>query len=81
MDDLTLQQLVDSGYRYPLVTEVFFDVELALNMGLYAIKSSTAGFDIVWDKIMLSFFLQTLEKEYPLRENRLKRKESNLDLL
>jgi hypothetical protein len=68
MDDLTLQQLVKSGYRDPQVTEVFFDISIALSMGLNAISCSTVGFDIVWDRIMLNFLLKNFRDGISLAE-------------
>ncbi|HKO64379.1 MAG TPA: hypothetical protein VJU13_04200 [Candidatus Nitrosocosmicus sp.] len=55
MDDLTFRQLKESNYFHPEVTDVIFESDKMLEMGIVAINSTERGFDIVWDKIMLDF--------------------------
>jgi hypothetical protein len=55
VDDLTFRQLMESNYFHPEVTDVIFESDKMLEMGIVAINSTERGFDIVWDKIMLDF--------------------------
>jgi len=55
VDDLTFRQLMESNYFHPEVTDVIFESDKMLEMGIVAVNSTERGFDIVWDKIMLDF--------------------------
>ncbi len=55
VDDLTFRQLMESKHYHPEVTDVIFESDKMLEMGIVAINSTEKGFDIVWDKIMLDF--------------------------
>ncbi len=55
MDDLTFRQLMESKHYHPEITDVIFDSDKMLEMGIVAINSTERGFDIVWDKIMFNF--------------------------
>jgi hypothetical protein len=55
VDDLTFSQLKDSNYHHPEITDVIFESDKMLEMGLIAINNVTHVFDIVWDKVMFDF--------------------------
>jgi len=55
VDDLIYKQLMESKHYHPEVTDVIFESDKMLEMGIVAINSTERGFDIVWDKIMLDF--------------------------
>jgi len=55
VDESTYRQLMESKYYHPQITEVVFDSDKMLEMGIIAINSVTRVFDIVWDKVMFDF--------------------------
>jgi hypothetical protein len=55
VDDSTFRQLKESCFRHPEITEVIFDYDKMLEMGLVAINNIDCKFDIIWDKIMFDF--------------------------
>ncbi len=81
MDDSTFSQLRESCFHHPEVTEVMFDYNKMLEMGLVAINSIDKGFDIVWDKIMFDFLWKCFEDGIHLAENRAKKKGIRLRLI
>ena len=60
VDDLTFRQLMESKHYHPEITDVIFDSDKMLEMGIVAINSTERGFDIVWDKIMFDFLCKVL---------------------
>jgi hypothetical protein len=55
MDDIIFRQLMNSKHYHPEITDVIFESDKMLEMGIVAINSTERGFDIVWDKIMIDF--------------------------
>jgi hypothetical protein len=49
LDDITFQQLKESNYYHPEVTEVIYDNNIMLDMAVGAMQISEIGFDAVWD--------------------------------
>jgi hypothetical protein len=81
VDELTFRQLKGSRYHHPEITEVIFDYDKMLEMGLIAIESIAQGFDIVWDKIMFSFLWKYFQVGINLAEKQAKDKGIRLRLI
>ncbi|MBA3977215.1 MAG: hypothetical protein H0X50_03330 [Nitrosopumilus sp.] len=76
MDDSTFRQLKDSCFHHPEVTDVIFDYNKMLEMGLVAINSIDHGFDILWDKVMFNFLWRYFKDGIHLAEKQAKKKTS-----
>ena len=55
MDDIVLQQLKESRFQYPEITQVIFAPEKMFEIGLFALTNVEYRFDIVWDRPMFDF--------------------------
>ncbi len=81
LDESTFRQLRESGFRLPEITEVIFDSNKMLEMGLTAIDSISIGFDIVWDKIMFNFLWKHFKDGIHIAEKQAKEKGVRLRLI
>jgi hypothetical protein len=55
MDDIVFQQLKESRFQYPEITQVIFAPEKMFEIGLFALTNVKYRFDIVWDRLMFDF--------------------------
>lgn len=55
MDYSTFNQLKESKYQYPILTEVMFDYNMMLEMVFHSMTIIEKGYDTVWDTNMLNF--------------------------
>ena len=81
MDDSTFRQLKESKYYHPEITEVVFESDKMLEMGIVAINSATRGFDIVWDKIMFDFLWKLYKVGIHLAEKHAKKMDVKFRLI
>ncbi len=81
MDDSTFSQLKESCFRRPEITEVIFDYNKMLEMGLAAINNIDYGFDIIWDKIMFNFLWKYFKDGIHIAEKQAKDKGIRLRLV
>ena len=81
MDDSTFSQLKESCFRHPEITEVVFDYNKMLEMGLVAINNIDYGFDIIWDKIMFNFLWKYFKDGIHIAEKQAKDKGIRLRLI
>lgn len=81
MDDSTFSQLKESCFRHPEITEVIFDYNKMLEMGLVAINNIDYGFDIIWDKIMFNFLWKYFKDGIHIAEKQAKDKGIRLRLI
>nr|MDP9016535.1 hypothetical protein [Thermoproteota archaeon] len=81
MDDSTFSQLKESCFRHPEITEVIFDYNKMLEMGLVAINNIDYGFDIIWDKIMFNFLWKNFKYGIHIAEKQAKDKGIRLRLI
>ena len=68
VDDSTYRILQKSQYHHPEVTEIIFDSDKMLKMGLDAINSCILGFDIVWDKVWFNVLWKYFKEGIHLAE-------------
>ena len=81
MDDSTFSQLKESCFRHPEITEVIFDYNKMLEMGLVAINNIDYGFDIIWDKVMFNFLWKYFKDGIQIAEKQAKDKGIRLRLI
>lgn len=55
MDDIILQQLKESKFIHPEITQVILEPKMMFEIGLFALTNVNYRFDIVWDRLMLDF--------------------------
>lgn len=55
MDDSAFQELKESKYHHPILTEVMFDYNMMLEMVYHSMTIIERGYDTVWDSNMLYF--------------------------
>ena len=72
VDYSTFKQLKDSNYHHPEITDIIFESDRMLEMGIIAINSTERRFDIVWDKIMFDFLWKYYKVGIHLAEKRAK---------
>ena len=81
VDDSTYRLLQKSRYHNPEVTEIIFDSDKMLEMGLVAINSCVLGFDIVWDKVWFNFLWKYFKEGIHLAEKHASEKKVKLRLI
>ena len=72
MDDIVLQQLKESRFQYPEITQVIFAPEKMFEIGLFALTNVKYRFDIVWDRPMLEFVWNYFKEGIDLAERQAK---------
>jgi len=72
MDDIVLQQLKESRFQYPEITQVIFAPEKMFEIGLFALTNVKYRFDIVWDRPMLEFVWNYFKEGIDLAEKQAK---------
>ncbi|WP_415310614.1 hypothetical protein [Candidatus Nitrosocosmicus sp. FF01] len=55
MDDIVLEQLKESKFVHPEITQVILEPKKMFEIGLFALLNVKYRFDIVWDRPMLDF--------------------------
>jgi hypothetical protein len=55
VDDIILQQLKESKFIHPEITQVILEPKKMFEIGLFALTNVNYRFDIVWDRLMLDF--------------------------
>jgi hypothetical protein len=76
MDDIVFQQLKESRFQYPEITQVIFAPEKMFEIGLFALTNVKYRFDIVWDRLMFDFVWTYFREGIDLAEKQAK--ESNV---
>ncbi|WP_148686434.1 hypothetical protein [Candidatus Nitrosocosmicus hydrocola] len=81
LDDETYQQLVESEFYHPEVTEVIHDINQLEGMIAGAINVVEKGFDMVWDKMMFNFHFNHLHEGYEAMERLIDEKNLKIRLI
>lgn len=81
MDEITFNQLKDSKYYHPEITEVMFDSRMMLEMVLDSFNIAEKGFNAVWDPIMCSFVYNFFKEGIHLLEKQTKEKDIKLRVI
>ena len=81
MDDLTYQELKQSKFYHPEVTEVIHEIDQLEGMIAGAINVVEKGFDMVWDKMMFNFHFHHLHEGYEAMERLIDEKNLKIRLI
>jgi len=81
LDDSTYQQLKESKFYNPEVTEVIHDINQLEGMIAGAINVVEKGFDMVWDKMMFNFHFNHLHEGYEAMERLIDEKNLKIRLI
>jgi hypothetical protein len=81
LDDSTYQQLRNSKFYHPEVTEVIYDINQLEGMIAGAINVVEKGFDMVWDKMMFNFHFNHLHEGYEAMERLIDEKNLKIRLI
>jgi hypothetical protein len=74
VDDSTFQQLKESKYHHPILTEVMFDYNMMLEMVFHSMTIIEKGYDTIWDSSMLNFLITHFKEGMYFIENQIKEK-------
>src|ERR671921_2880021 len=55
MDDYTFQQLKESGYHHPDITDVIVDSNIMMEMAFDSFSIAEKGYDTMWDSTVFDF--------------------------
>ena len=81
VDDSTFQQLKESKYYQPEITEVMFDSQMMFEMVLDSIHIAEKGYDTVWDPIMFKTMWKYFQEGIHLIEKQVREKGIRLRLI
>lgn len=81
MDNLTYQELKNSKFYHPEVTEVIHEIDQLEGMIAGAINVVENGFDMVWDKMMFNFHFHHLHEGYEAMERLIDEKNLKIRLI
>jgi hypothetical protein len=81
MDNLTYQELRNSKFYHPEVTEVIHEIDQLEGMIAGAINVVEKGFDMVWDKMMFKFHFHHLHEGYEAMERLIDEKNLKIRLI
>ncbi|MDQ2685736.1 MAG: hypothetical protein M3Y25_07835 [Thermoproteota archaeon] len=81
MDDTVFQQLKESRFQYPEITQVISSPEKMLDIGLSALTNVKDRFDVVWDRLMFDFVWNYFREGINLAERRAKENDVKFRLI
>jgi hypothetical protein len=81
MDNLTYQELRNSKFYHPEVTEVIHEIDQLEGMIAGAINVVEKGFDMVWDNMMFNFHFHHLHEGYEAMERLIDEKNLKIRLI
>ncbi|HYG00129.1 MAG TPA: hypothetical protein VD815_08555 [Candidatus Saccharimonadales bacterium] len=81
MDDTVFQQLKESRFQYPEITQVISSPEKMLEIGLSALTNVKDRFDVVWDRLMFDFVWNYFREGINLAERRAKENDVKFRLI
>ncbi|MGD9534633.1 MAG: hypothetical protein AB7V56_12815 [Candidatus Nitrosocosmicus sp.] len=74
VDKITLKQLKESNYYYPVITDVIQDYKIMLEITIDGLNSTELGYNTVWDAEMCKWASKYFVEELELVRRRVKEK-------